>query len=97
MAQPESGFAIRQERIKARKELLARITPRYPAVRVNPKDDDLRRVLKHPSGIAFPATGSVEWPNDKFTRKRIADGSVTVADMKQEHAAPHPQQRATHN
>jgi hypothetical protein len=96
MAQPESGFAIRQERIKARKELLARITPRYPPVRVNPRDEDLRRVLKHPSGIAFPATGSVEWPNDRFTRKRIADGSVTVAELKQDHAS-YSQQRATHN
>jgi hypothetical protein len=94
MAQPESGFAIRQERIKARRELMARLTPQYPRARVNPKDDDMRRVLKHPGGIAFPATGSVEWPYDKFTRKRIADGSVTVEDKRQEHAAP---QRATHN
>ena len=94
MAQPESGFVIRQQRIKARRELMARLMPRYPAVRVNPKDDDMRRLVKHPSGIAFPATGSVEWPYDKFTRKRLADGSVTVEDKRQEHAAP---QRATHN
>jgi hypothetical protein len=84
--QPESGFAIRKERIKARQELMARITPRYPRVRVMPRDDDMRRLLKHPNGIGFPATGSVEWPNDKFTRKRIADGSVT----EEKAAAPAP-------
>jgi hypothetical protein len=94
MAQPESGFAIRQERIKARKELMARITPRYPYVRVSPRDDDMRRILRHPNGVGFHATGSVEWPFDKFTRKRIADGSVVVEEKKQEHAAP---QRQAHN
>jgi len=45
-------------------------------VRVEPANDDLRAVLKHPSGIRFHATGSVEWPLDRFTRRRIADGSV---------------------
>jgi hypothetical protein len=86
MADPESGFAIRQERIKARQELMARLAPRPARVRVVPANEDLRRNLKHPAGqIKFPETGSVEWPLDRFTRRRIAEGSVT-----EEKAQPQP-------
>ncbi len=49
-----------------------------PRVRVLPANDDLRRVLKHPNGMAFRSAGSVEWPLDKFTQRRIADGSITI-------------------
>jgi hypothetical protein len=34
-------------------------------------------VLKHPKGGGFPESGSAEWPDDRFTKRRIADGSVT--------------------
>jgi hypothetical protein len=50
-------------------------------VRVLPTNDDMRRLLKHPRGIAFPSGGgSVEWPNDNFTRRRIAEGAVTIEE-----------------
>ncbi|MFH0298357.1 hypothetical protein AAFX91_14160 [Bradyrhizobium sp. 31Argb] len=50
-------------------------------VRVTPASDELRKVLKHPNGSGFlPGGGSAEWPNDRFTKRRIADGSVTVEE-----------------
>jgi hypothetical protein len=53
--------------------------PPLPRVRVLPKDDDTRLYLRHPSGnIGFPESGSVEWPLDRFTHRRIADGDVTI-------------------
>jgi hypothetical protein len=38
----------------------------------------MREVLRHPKGGRFRDTidQSVEWPNDSFTTRRIADGSV---------------------
>jgi hypothetical protein len=50
-----------------------------PTVRVTPATDDLRRLLKHPSGMGFRSAGSAEWPHDKFTKRRLADGSVKLA------------------
>jgi hypothetical protein len=50
-------------------------------IRVLPKNDELRKTLRHASGIAFPAEGSVEWPNDTFTQRRIRDGDVTVEQV----------------
>jgi len=35
--------------------------------------------------MGFRPEGSVEWPDDKFTRKRIAEGSVTVEEKHDEH------------
>jgi len=75
--------AIRLQEINARKQ---RALPHIAAVRVLPRDDEVRRVLKHPiRRIGFPKTGSVEWPNDRFTRRRLRDGSVTLEETK--HAA----------
>jgi hypothetical protein len=76
-AEADSGFAERQKWIKSREELMAQIMPKPRTVRVLPKDDVIRRVIKHPRGnIAFPETGSVEWPFDRFTKRRIEDGTV---------------------
>jgi hypothetical protein len=33
-------------------------------------------ILKHSSGLRLRPTGSTEWPNDEFTKKRIADGTL---------------------
>jgi hypothetical protein len=73
-------------------------------VRVVPATDELRRVLKHPNGMAFRSSGSVEWPLDKFTQRRIADGSVKVEDKaeankpadKPHGGKPHPAAPAAH-
>lgn len=48
-------------------------------VRVLPKNDRMREILVHPDGdLAFHQTGSVEWPLDQFTLRRIRDGDVTI-------------------
>jgi len=40
----------------------------------------MRRILKHPvTGMRFRSTGSVEWPNDSFTQRRLRSGSITLA------------------
>jgi hypothetical protein len=50
-----------------------------PKVRVLPKNDELREILVHPNGnLAFREHGSVEWPLDQFTLRRLRDGDVTL-------------------
>ena len=67
-------FQVRAERMQKVRE-----ANRVPRVRVLPRDDEARKHLAHyPSGVAFPAEGSVEWPYDAFTKKRIRDGAVTI-------------------
>jgi hypothetical protein len=36
--------------------------------------------LKHPSGLRLRGVSATEWPNDKFTKKRIADGTLVVVE-----------------
>ena len=69
-------------RAQARQERLARMRAMVPdqTVRVNPRDESIRKLIRHPlRGRGFPSTGSVEWPLDTFTRRRIRDGDVTLA------------------
>jgi hypothetical protein len=47
-------------------------------VRVTPVNDVMRNVLAHPRAGHFPAEGSMEWPDDGFTLRRIQDGDITV-------------------
>lgn len=49
-------------------------------VRVTPKNDDLRRVLRHPRAGGFPKSGAAEWPDDRFTQRRLADGDIRRED-----------------
>jgi hypothetical protein len=73
--------SIREQQVEERERRVAETNPPLERVRVTPASDDLRRLLVHPTGIGFPEnTGSVEWPLDKFTRRRIEDGSVTRED-----------------
>jgi len=69
-------------RWKMQQERLARVAnqKKVRRVRVNPKNDVLRKTLIHPiNKIAFPAdSGSVEWPYDDFTKRRLRDGDVTL-------------------
>ena len=67
----------RSQQIAARKKRMRELSPPLPRVRVTPRDDDMRRVLRHPTGVKFPSGGgSAEWPLDQFTRRRLKDGSV---------------------
>jgi hypothetical protein len=67
---PESQAA------KARRERLERIKITEPRIRVEPATDAIRRLLKHPTGLGFLSHGSAEWPHDRFTRRRLAEGSI---------------------
>jgi len=58
---------------------------------VEPTKDEYRATLHHPNGAKFPASGSAEWPHDRFTNRRIADGSVKVVG---EHAREHRRHRS---
>jgi hypothetical protein len=82
---PTHAQVQRQERLARIREASA--TPR---ARVVPTTDGYRRLLKHPSGVGFRASGSSDWPLDKFTRRRIADGSIRLEDAAAGEAAPPP-------
>jgi hypothetical protein len=76
MAEEHDPLAARMAKRTAK---LARQKALRPAgIRVEPRDEDMRRVLKSSKGVAFRSSGSAEWPNDRFTQRRIADGSVRV-------------------
>ena len=52
-------------------------------IKVFAANEDMRAVLRHPNrggGIRFRDTldQGVEWPNDSYTQRRIADGSVRI-------------------
>lgn len=50
-------------------------------VRVEPTNEDQRHILRHPNGMAFRPEGSVEWPFDRFTQRRLRDGSVRIVEQ----------------
>ena len=81
--------ATRNAAKRARLQAIAK-EKQLPRVRVVPANDAMRRILKHPRGMAFRSSGSVEWPLDKFTQRRSADASVLLEDK----AAPHKPQHA---
>lgn len=87
-----SKVALRGLRHRERVQKLAEAAP--SGVRVVPAKEEYRKVLKHPKGAAFPETGSVEWPDDRFTKRRLADGSVT-REAEQMRAGKSPSPRAT--
>jgi hypothetical protein len=59
-------------------------------VRVTPVNDVMRNVLAHPRAGHFPAEGSMEWPDDGFTLRRIQDGDITVEKSEDEHHEGEP-------
>jgi len=74
----EQKLSVRDQRQRDLMERM-RMAQAVPRVRVLPRDENVRANIKHqPTLIGFPETGSVEWPDDAFTRRRIADGDVTV-------------------
>jgi len=72
------------ERLKERVGRI-RVPAKRPGIRVEPANEDLRRVLRHiPSGVRFRSEGSIEWPDDTFTRRRLKDGSVKLVEKQDE-------------
>jgi hypothetical protein len=45
-------------------------------MKVFPKNEDVRRVLYHPTAGKFRAEGPADWPDDEFTNRRIKDGDI---------------------
>jgi hypothetical protein len=90
-----SKVALRGLRHRERMQKLNEAAP--TGIRVIPAKEEYRKVLKHPRGSAFPETGSVEWPDDRFTKRRLADGSVSRESEQKcaEHnrAPPRPRQQ----
>jgi len=60
-------------------------------IRVWPRDETIRKLIKHPSGIAFRSEGSIEWPFDAFTKRRLQDGTVTREEPTETAPAPQPE------
>jgi len=62
-------------------------------LKVWPKNDEIRKLIFHPSsgGIYFHEEGPIDWPNDSFTARRVADGDVLLeepSDKKPKKSAP---------
>jgi hypothetical protein len=69
----------RQQQIEARVNRVSSLIPKMPTVRVMPRDEAIRKGIAHPEGnLKFPDSGSVEWPLDQFTQRRLRDGTVTL-------------------
>jgi hypothetical protein len=87
------GKSLRAQR---RGENLAKVA-RPPGLRVEPgahpsmTADQIRKIIRHPRGMAFRPTGSVEWPNDRFTQKQLRAGVIKLATPE----PPPEQQEAT--
>jgi hypothetical protein len=52
-------------------------------MQVVPKNDEMRKLLKHPSGVGFREKGPANWPNDSFTARRVRDGDITIVKEQQ--------------
>jgi hypothetical protein len=72
-------FKTQSQQMKDRVARMKKVHSK-PGVRVEPKNDDMRRLLKHPRAGGFRAEGSIEWPDDTFTRKRLRDGDIKLVE-----------------
>jgi hypothetical protein len=63
---------------------------RSATIKVWAANETMREVLRHANGTRFRDTidQAVEWPNDSFTARRIADGSVRTDGPGSGDAAP---------
>ena len=79
MADVRAELARREQAKRDRAKKIAEGTD-VPRVRVLPKNDDVRRTMAHgATGARFPqGGGSVEWPDDQFTKRRVRDGDVII-------------------
>ena len=69
------------QRMKERAARMHKLKVR-PGIRVEPANDDMRRVLAHPRAGHFRSEGSMEWPDDTFTHRRLRDGDVKRVETK---------------
>jgi hypothetical protein len=74
--QDENPRAKLREQRSNRLKLIAE--GRQQTVKVFAANETMRRVLRHANGARFrdELSQGVEWPNDSFTKRRIAEGAV---------------------
>jgi len=74
----EVDLNTREARRAERLKVVA--TTQLPTVKVYAGSEDMRRVLRHPTGGRFrnQLDQAVDWPLDQFTKRRIADGSIST-------------------
>jgi hypothetical protein len=96
--QPQNGEKKKSLRWHMRQEKLKRVRDARPVkrVRVHPRDDVIRRDIKHGSK-RFPAEGSVEWPLDQFTKRRLRDGTVRLENEQETKAREEQRAQDRHN
>jgi hypothetical protein len=83
-AEPIDG--IRGRKLRENQEKLRAL--RRPGLRVVPAEnhprltaEQIRKHIKHaPTGVRFRDSGSIEWPNDRFTQRRLREGVIRLAD-----------------
>lgn len=88
-------------RAKRRQERLKKIAEgrAVKRVRVVPRDENIRRDIRHGvTGVRFPKEGSVEWPFDQFTKRRLRDKTVSLesAEAQQERHSDRQRSRQQH-
>ena len=49
-------------------------------MKVKAKNEEIARVLKHPTGAIFGADLTSYWPPGQFTTRRLRDGDITVVE-----------------
>jgi hypothetical protein len=49
-------------------------------MKVKAKNEDIAKVLKHPTGAIFGADLTSYWPPGQFTTRRLRDGDITVVE-----------------
>lgn len=88
---PQTGKGLRRKaQLQAIKDASANV---QKTLRVVPTDEKLRRLLKHPNGMAFRPSGGIEWPNDRFTKRRLRDGTVKIEEVEKVSPAPQSSRR----
>jgi hypothetical protein len=90
-----SKASLRGLRLRARLEKMKEAVTRK-GIRVTPANDTMRRLLRHPHAGGFGKEGSVEWPNDRFTKRRLADGDITVEEQHDNHHDERHRRRPRH-
>jgi hypothetical protein len=83
-AEPIDG--VRGRKMRENQEKLRAL--RRPGIRVVPAEDhprlkaeQIRKYIKHaPSGVRFREGGSIEWPDDRFTQRRLREGVIKRVD-----------------
>jgi hypothetical protein len=59
-------------------------------MKVWPKNDDVRRLIKHPTARGFRKEGPADWPADVFTFRLLQDGDITSSEPAPDPSKPTP-------